>query len=558
LPSPTRGRTIPANNRRLTAIMKRAAIYARFSSDLQDARSIGDQVALCCDYAQRQGYAVARVYEDAAASGASRHGRPGLARMLAEAETRAFDVLLAESMSRIGRDPEDRAAVRKQLKFFGVGIEVPAEGVVSPLVDGVRAVLDSEQLEDLKRHTRRGMGARVREGLSAGGLTYGYAAGAQKGTRVIVEEEAAIVRRIFAEYVAGRSPRDIARRLNEDRVKPPHGREWLASTINGNRARGCGILMNALYDGRLIWNRVAMRKDPRTGRRVSRANPQADWITRDVPGLRIVPAELYAQAQAEKTARAKRRPEAARRPRHLLAGLIRCGCCGGAMAVNNGSHAGRRIGCGRRKEGGRCEHARTYALAPIEARVLAALKARLAQPEAIEHYLASYREERKRLAKANAGRRAALERKLAQAMRGIERVVDGIARGTMSDDEARLRLPDLRNERDAAQAELATLAPTKPIEVHPTAIARYLAAVDDLAGSLQAQLEAGDGKAAAALRELIAAVTVKPGADARGEPLVEVTGRLAALMGGGEIFPQGEVSRTAVAGAGIEPATYGL
>ena len=40
--------------------MKRAAIYARFSSDLQDSRSIGDQVTLCCDYAQRQGYLVAQ------------------------------------------------------------------------------------------------------------------------------------------------------------------------------------------------------------------------------------------------------------------------------------------------------------------------------------------------------------------------------------------------------------------------------------------------------------------------------------------------------------------
>jgi Resolvase, N terminal domain len=70
---------------------------------------------LCCDYAQRQGYAVARVYEDAAASGASIHGRPGIQRMLADAEHAAFDVLLCESMSRIGRDQEHRANIRKRL-----------------------------------------------------------------------------------------------------------------------------------------------------------------------------------------------------------------------------------------------------------------------------------------------------------------------------------------------------------------------------------------------------------------------------------------------------------
>jgi len=66
--------------------MKRAAIYARFSSDLQETRSIGDQVTICCEYAHRQGYIVVRVYDDAAVSGASLHGRPGIRRLLADAE----------------------------------------------------------------------------------------------------------------------------------------------------------------------------------------------------------------------------------------------------------------------------------------------------------------------------------------------------------------------------------------------------------------------------------------------------------------------------------------
>ena len=542
-------------------VMKRAAIYARFSSDLQDARSIGDQVMLCCEYAQRQGYAVARVYQDAAASGASRHGRPGLARMLAEAEAKAFDVLLAESMSRIGRDPEDRAAVRKHLKFFGITIEVPAEGVVSPLLDGVRALIDSEQLEDLKRHTRRGMSARVREGLSAGGLTYGYAAGPRKGTRIIVEAEKLIVLRIFTEYVDGRSPRDIAKRLNEDNIRPPHGREWVALTIGGNRLRGSGILMNPLYDGRLVWNRVSMRKDPRTGKRVSRANPESEWITRAVPDLRIVPTELFARAQAIKAAFAKGRPEAARRPRHLFAGLLRCGCCGSAMALNNPAHVGRRIYCGRRKEGGRCDNGKTYKLAPIEARVLAALKVQLAQPEAIERYLKTYRQARRQLLKESAAERAALERKLRQAMHRIKRVVDGIADGTLSHAEAQERLPELRQQRDAAQAQLAELPPpANSAEIYPAAVAGHLAAVEDLAGTLQRQLTKGDGKAANAVRELIVAIRIKPGMDLRGEPLIEVSGRLASLLKGD--FPTAKNSDNGgsgrVAGAGIEPATYGL
>jgi hypothetical protein len=54
------------------------------------------------------------------------------------------------------------------------------------------------------------------------------------GNRTIVEAEAAIVQRIFAEYVAGRTPRDIAIDLNREHVPPPRGDFWSASTIHGN------------------------------------------------------------------------------------------------------------------------------------------------------------------------------------------------------------------------------------------------------------------------------------------------------------------------------------
>jgi site-specific DNA recombinase len=300
---------------------------------------------------------------------------------------------------------------------------------VTPLIDGVRAALDSEYLEDLKRHTRRGMIGRVREGLSAGGLTYAYAPGRKKGELVIIDHEAAIIRRIFDEYTNGRSPRAIAEGLNEDGIKPPRGRDWQASVINGNSVRGSGILMNALYDGRLVWNRVSMHRDPDTGRRISRPNPESEWISTPAPHLRIVAAELFGKVQALKAALEKAQPEQSHRPKHLLAGLLRCGCCGSAMAVNNVSHKGRRIYCGRRKEGGRCANGKTYTLEPIEQRVLNALQSQLRDTRAIERYLATYRAERKRLAKVSAGKRAALERALAQANREIDRIVDAIAMG---------------------------------------------------------------------------------------------------------------------------------
>jgi site-specific DNA recombinase len=225
---------------------------------------------------------------------------------------------------------------------------------------------------------------------------------------------------------------------------------------------------------------------------------------------------------------------------------LRCGCCGSAMVANNLDHAGRRIYCGRRKEGGRCPNGKTYKLAPIEVRVIAALKKQLEDPRAIERYLATYRAERKRLAAASASKRRELGNRLAAANREIERVVDGIARGVLADEEARKRLVEPRRRRDQAQAELAALKPApRTVELHPTIVARYLAAIEDLAGTLSRRAVDGGEEISGPLRELIAAIVIHP--NGREQPRIEVTGRLAKLTGA-DLFPEASLN-TVVAGA---------
>ena len=116
----------------------KAAIYARFSTDKQHDRSIDDQVVDCTKYARRNDFEIAGVYHDKAMSGASFLGRTGLQALLADAERGKFQVVIAESMSRIGRDDEFRAHIRKRLAFLGIKMMTPADGVVSTLVDQIR------------------------------------------------------------------------------------------------------------------------------------------------------------------------------------------------------------------------------------------------------------------------------------------------------------------------------------------------------------------------------------------------------------------------------------
>jgi site-specific DNA recombinase len=545
----------------------RAAIYARFSTELQDQKSIADQVRICREHAQRRGHSVVAVYEDAAASGASVKGRPGIQRLMQDANKGIFDVVLTESMSRIGRDTEDRANIRKHLAFCRISIETPADGVVTPLVDGIRAVIDSQHLEDLKHHTRRGMRGVVLDGRSAGGRAYGYdvvpgepdgRGSLRRGFRVINEKEAEVVRRIYTEYVAGSTPREIAKRLNDDRIPPPRGKSWNASTINGNTLRSNGILLNEMYVGRIIWNKVTMVKNPATGRRVIRPNPKEAWVMQEVPALAIVSAELFEAARRRKAERSKGHPQGKRRPKHLLSGLLRCSSCGGGLSTFGKDRTGRRrVRCSTYTESGSCPNTQTYYVDAIERAVLSGLRAELSSPALLTEYVKAYHEERAKLAAGSVQRRAAAERRLGEIERETERLVDAIAKGFGDPSILGGRINELKSERIQLADEIAAMPNTqKVITLHPGLLARYEQQVEQLQAALAAGLEAGDEDGAAALRELIEAVKVERNASRPGGLKVTIVGRLNALLGD-EHFPNG-VCGKGVAGAGIEPATYGL
>ena len=191
--------------------------------------------------------------------------------MLEAARAGDFEFVIAESLSRLARDQEDAPAIRKRLEFSGVKIVTTVDGLVSPLMHGLRTIIDSQFLDDLKSAVRRGMSGVIRDGRHAGGAIYGYRSiPGRAGELEIIPEEAEIVRRVFREYIDGCVPRSIAATLNAEGVPPPRKSFWRASTINGHTKRKTGILQNEIYCGRLIWNRAYRVRDPDSGKRVWR------------------------------------------------------------------------------------------------------------------------------------------------------------------------------------------------------------------------------------------------------------------------------------------------
>ena len=265
--------------------MMRAAIYARYSSDLQSEASIDDQVRQCRARIAQEEWTLTEVYSDAAISGATVL-RPGYQKMLGDARSGAFDIVVAEALDRLSRDQEDIAGLYKQFSFVGVTLITLSEGEITELHIGLKGTMNALFLKDLAQKTRRGLEGRVRQGFSGGGNAFGYDVVREtdahgepiRGKRRINQAEAAIVRRIFEEFVQGRSPRAIAKTLNQEGVPGPKVRPWRDTTIRGHHTRRTGILRNDLYVGRLVWNKQHYVKDPWTGKRLARPNPEDQWI----------------------------------------------------------------------------------------------------------------------------------------------------------------------------------------------------------------------------------------------------------------------------------------
>ena len=550
-------------------MMPQAAIYARYSSDRQSDASIEDQVRLCEERAKREGYRLVETYADRAVSGASML-RPGLQALMADALAGRFTVLIAEALDRLSRDQADVAAIYKRLNFAGVQILTLSEGWIEELHVGLKGTMNQLFLKDLAAKTRRGLRGRVEAGFSGGGNAYGYRVLRRlksdgeltTGEREINEDEARIVQRIYEAFAAGQSPKAIAKDLNRDQIPGPRGILWRDTAIRGHRQRGTGILNNELYIGRLIWNRLRYVKDPNTGKRVSRQNDPSDWITTEVPELRIIDDALWSKVKARQEAldatpavqgiKASRFWER-RRADHLLTGLVHCDCCGGPYAAVGRDY----LACSAARKLDTCSAKKGIRRSVLEAVVLDLLKTRLMQPEAVARFVRDHAEMSNSHGAEAAQARTRLEAEKRAIKRKLEGLYDAIAEGLRSPG-LKEKLIELERRVEAIDAALSTPAPT-PVRLNPNLSELYRRKVTELAITLADPAIAQPAREV--IRGLIERVAVRW---EDGQAVVVLDGALTALVGlatnakGPAVAGPFGSSVKVVAGAGFEPAAFRL
>jgi len=309
----------------------RVAIYARVSTESQEARgTIGSQLEVLRKRVAAEGHELVAEYRDDGCSGA-RLDRPGLDALRDTAEAGRLDAVWCLSPDRLARMYAYQVIVLDELARHGVAVlfhDTPplADDPQAQLLTQVQGVIAEYERAKIAERYRRGKLWRARAGeVIAWKCSYGYrriARCAERAAHLEVHEpEAAIVRRIFRDYVENNlSMRQISWQLNQDLVPSPSGKAVWGVSVIGR------LIRNEAYVGRAYYNRTAsiLDRHPAKAKRQIR-RPRDQWIPIAVPA--ILGEELFEAAQRVSYDNSKWSPRRTEPNHWLLRGLVKCGRC---------------------------------------------------------------------------------------------------------------------------------------------------------------------------------------------------------------------------------------
>ena len=325
-----------------------AAVYLRVSLD-----STGEELAIkrqrkdCLEIIEKHGWTVAGEYVDNSISASDeRKQRPGYDALCRDYEAGKFDALVCWDLDRLTRQPRQLEdwiirAEKRGLRILTANGEADLSTDGGILFAGIKLQVARSEVRRKSARQIAAQKQRAEMGRPARGIRpTGYTLGGE-----VIEDEAAIIRRIFDRFASGDSLKGIAADLQKDGITTRRGGQWSSSSV-------ASILKNARYAGRSVYK----------GEDVGAAT----W-----PAI-ISEAQLAAVHARLSDPRRKTRGESTAR-KHLGSGLYYCTC---GLRVKSSS------GMGNGHNRYTCRHTCFYRSAkPIDDYVLAVVRGRLALPD---------------------------------------------------------------------------------------------------------------------------------------------------------------------------------
>lgn len=327
----------------------KVAIYCRLSeedrnkqSDTDDSRSIRNQKSMLSRYAFEHGWEIYQIYSDDDYTGSDRC-RPQFNRLLADAESGKFDIILCKTQSRFTRELE---LVEKyihclfplwNIRFVSVVDNADTADRSNKKSRQINGLINEWYLEDMSENIKSVLTDMRKSGRHIGSFApYGYQKDPlQKGHLIIDETAASIVREIFTLFAQGYGKTAIARILNDRQIPNPSeykrlckmryrqpqshtGTLWKYYTV-------ASILTNEMYIGNMVQGKY---ESISYKTKKCRPRRKEEWYI--VPGTHepIIDKKLWEQVQTLISQKTK--PFSTGKT-GLFAGKVRCMNCGCTM-----------------------------------------------------------------------------------------------------------------------------------------------------------------------------------------------------------------------------------
>lgn len=327
----------------------RTAIYCRLSEEDRnkkqendDSESIQNQKNMLLHYAMEQGWEIYDIYSDDDYTGANRN-RPAFNRLLRDAESKKFDIILCKTQSRFTRELE---IVEKYIhglfplwgiRFVSIVDHADTDNKTNKKSRQINALVNEWYLEDMSAGIKSVLDHKRQNGIHIGSFAlYGYQKDPDKKGHLIIDEEAAsVVREVFTLFAKGYGKTAIARMLNHREIPNPteykrlkgisykappskNGTLWRYSAISA-------MLTNEMYIGNMVQGRYgsisykSKKNHPR---------PKSEWYIVKGTHEPIIDLELWNTVQ--NMIAMKTKPHATGSI-GIFAGKVHCMNCGYVM-----------------------------------------------------------------------------------------------------------------------------------------------------------------------------------------------------------------------------------
>jgi site-specific DNA recombinase len=305
---------------------KRVAAYARVSMETERLHhSLSAQVSYYSSLIQSNPeWIYAGVYADEGISGTSTEKRAEFQRMLADCEAGHIDIILTKSISRFARNTVDLLNTVRHLRELGIEVRFEKENINSLSGDGevmltLLASFAQSESESISNNVKWGVRKRMQQGIPNGHFRiYGYRW--EGDDLVIVPEEAAIVKRIFQNFLDGKSRLETEREFAAEGITTREGCRWVDSNIKQ-------VLTNVTYTGNLLLQKEFI-EDP-IGKKRRKNHGQLPQYYVENTHESIIDKETFDYVQAEIARRKELGPFANKSlDTCCFTGKIKCPHCG--------------------------------------------------------------------------------------------------------------------------------------------------------------------------------------------------------------------------------------